>query len=190
MAFFDDVPPPEPAQPRQHHPWEPPLAEFPGVVPIGMLLLGRSEQAAVAVTGISAFSAGFEIFLTARFRPGPNARPLERAAEPQHEVMAPWRLLRFGIQLPDGSKIIGEHGHRGPDDARPAGPILRAYLGGGGPRTHFSRWWSWPLPPAGPLEFVCEWATAGIAETRASLDGELIRDAAARSLQIWPGEGG
>jgi hypothetical protein len=27
----------------------------------------------------------------------------------------------------------------------------------GGPHSFVSRWWTWPLPPAGPLEFVCEW---------------------------------
>ena len=69
MGFFDDLPAPESAPPRRHHPWEPPEAEFPGIVPIGTLLLGRTDQAAVAVTGLSAFSAGIEIFLTARMRP-------------------------------------------------------------------------------------------------------------------------
>ena len=61
-------PAPEPAPPRRHHPWEPPEAEFPGIVPIDTLLLGRTDQVAVAVTGLSAFSAGIEIFLTARIR--------------------------------------------------------------------------------------------------------------------------
>ena len=68
MGFFDDVPAAEPEPPRRHHPWEPPEAEFPGVVPTGALLLGRTEQAAVAITALTAFSNGFEIYLTARFR--------------------------------------------------------------------------------------------------------------------------
>src|SRR5215475_9226896 len=58
MGFFDDLPPPEPAPPRRHQPWEPPEAELPGIVPIGTLLLARTDQVAVAVTGLSAFSAG------------------------------------------------------------------------------------------------------------------------------------
>jgi len=58
MGFFDDLPGLEPAPPRRHHPWEPPEAEFPGVVPVDSLLLGRTDQVAVAVTGLSAFSAG------------------------------------------------------------------------------------------------------------------------------------
>jgi hypothetical protein len=51
MGFFDDLPPPEPAPPRRHHPWEPPEAELPGIVPIDTLLLARTDQVAVAVTG-------------------------------------------------------------------------------------------------------------------------------------------
>ena len=34
---------------------------IPGIVPIDTLLLGRTGQVAVAVTGLSAFSAGIEI---------------------------------------------------------------------------------------------------------------------------------
>ena len=69
MSFFDDMPTEEP-EPRVHHPWDPPETEFPAVVPSGPLMLRRAERAAVAITGISAYSAGFEIFVTARFRPG------------------------------------------------------------------------------------------------------------------------
>ncbi|MFZ0665325.1 MAG: hypothetical protein WAM97_06185, partial [Acidimicrobiales bacterium] len=69
MGFFDDLPAPGPAPQRTHHPWEPPEAEFPGIVRTDTLLLGRTDQVAVAVTGLSAFSAGIEIFVTARIRP-------------------------------------------------------------------------------------------------------------------------
>src|SRR5208283_354538 len=78
MGFFDDAPAPVP-EPlwRHHHPWDPPEAEFPGIVPIDATLLGRTDQAAVAITGLAAFSNGFEIQLTARSRPseGDDARP-------------------------------------------------------------------------------------------------------------------
>ena len=42
------------------------------------------------------------------------------------------------------------------------------------------------LPPPGPLEFGCEWPELGIAETRASIDAQLILDAAPHSIQVWP----
>jgi hypothetical protein len=157
MGFFDDLPAPEPAPPRGHHPWEPLEAEFPGIVPIDTLLLGRTGQVAVAVTGLSAFSAGIEVFVTARIRPS--------ADHPEEH-------------LPGG---------RRPDhDSKPAGPVLYPFASGGGPHSFSSRWWTWSLPPAGPLEFVCEWPAFGIAESRADIDAQLILDAARRSIRLWP----
>jgi hypothetical protein len=44
----------------------------------------------------------------------------------------------------------------------------------------------WPLPPAGSLEFICQWPVYGIGETRIGIDGQLILDAARRSVQLWP----
>ena len=191
MSFFDDMPAAEP-EPRIHHPWDPPVAEFPAVVPSGPLMLGRTERAAVAITGISAYSAGFEIFVTARYRPGAGGAPgpgdrIAAGPEPAPQR----RSFRLGLQFADGTRVIGQHGGPGPgDDTEPAGPILRTFLGGGGPRSSFWRWWAWPLPPAGPMEFVCEWPALGIPETRAGLDAQLIRDAAAHSIRLWSGEEG
>ena len=161
-----------------------PRRSFPGVVPIETLQLGRTEQVAVASTGISVYAAGFEIFVTARIRPGARD-PESGMPDPPRDLGAARRSFRFGLQLSDGRKVISRHGGRRPDDdAEPAGPILRPFLGGGGPRSHFSRWRAWPLPPPGPLESVCEWPTFGIAETRASID------AARRSVRPWPEDEG
>jgi hypothetical protein len=190
MAFFDELPGPEREAVPPRQPWDPPEAEFPGVVPGSTLLLGRSDQAAVAITGILAYSAGFEIFLTGRIR-----RAGEGAEQPPPPPARlrppPGRNLHFGMQLPDGTKVLGQRGGHGPGhDAEPAGPILRAFMAGGGPHTELARWWAWPLPPAGPLEFVCEWPMFGIAETRATIDAQLILDAASRSIRLWPEDQG
>jgi hypothetical protein len=56
--------------PQEARPWNPPETEFPAIVPTGTLLLGRSERAAVAITGIWAYSGGFEFFVTRIIRPG------------------------------------------------------------------------------------------------------------------------
>ena len=42
---------------------------------------------------------------------------------------------------------------------------------------------------AGPLEFICQWPTLGISETRVSTDAELILGAARRSVQLWSEDG-
>ncbi len=114
-----------------------------------------------------------------------QASPAHDWPDPPWELAAARRSFRFGLQLSDGSKVIGRHGGRRPDhDCEPTGPILWPFLAGGGPRSHFSRWWAWPLPPSGPLECVCEWPTFGIAETRAGIDAQLILDAARRSIRL------
>jgi hypothetical protein len=192
MSFFDGVPVPtaEPVPPWSQRPWDPPEAAFPGVVPFRTLVLARTERAAVAITGLSAYSAGFEIYVTARFRPGTDTGPGGRVTgEPGPG--GPLRSFRFGLQLADGTKVIGQRGGRGPDgDAEPDGPILRMFLGGASHRSSLSRWWAWPLPPAGPLEFVCEWPTLGIPESRAGLDAQPILDAAGQSIRLWPDDEG
>jgi len=184
MSFFDDMPAPRP-EPRIHQPWDLPDAELPGIVHLDTLSLGRTDRAAVAVTGIAAYSAGFEIFLTARFRPGgEGAGPPPPPGPPGPD--AGRRALRLGLQWPDGRKVIGQRGGPGPGaEEQPDGPILREFMGGRGPRSMLSRWWAWPLPPAGRLEFVAEWPEFGVPETRASMDAQLILDAAARSVQLW-----
>jgi len=85
MSFFDDLPVPTGPRyrPRQcPHPWAPPEAEFPGIALVNTMQFERSEQAATAVTGISAYTAGFEIFITHRIRPGAHDIAGELMREP------------------------------------------------------------------------------------------------------------
>ena len=106
MGFFDDLPAPEPEAPRRHHPWQPPEADFPGIVPIDTLLLGQTDQVAVAVTGLSAFPAGTEIFVTARIRPSAD-RPEEHLPGGPRDLAASRQSFRFGLQFADGGKAVG-----------------------------------------------------------------------------------
>jgi hypothetical protein len=187
MGFFDDLPghPRPRARPRRWpYPWGPPEAEFPRIVRADTLQFERSGQAAIAITGISAYTAGFEIFVTHLIRPGALGTDEDHTPDPS-PVGPPAALRSFhlGLQFSDGSKVISGRVYFGPlPDSEPMGPILRP-IGGD---NQFSRWWAWPLPPAGPLEFVCEWPRFGIAETRVGIDAQLILDAARRSVQLWP----
>jgi hypothetical protein len=69
------------------------------------------------------------------------------------------------------------------------GPLLHAFAGGGTPLSFLSRWWAWPLPPKGALEFVAEWPDLGLPESRVSLDAGMILDAADRAIRLWPEPG-
>ena len=79
MGLFRKSPPPRPGlQRRVPRPWDPPESEFPAIVPIDTLPFAPSEQAAIAITGLTAYTAGFEIFMARRrfsSISGPSTKP-------------------------------------------------------------------------------------------------------------------
>ena len=89
----------------------------------------------------------------------------------------------FSLLLSDGTRVVSGTA-RG--ESEPTEPILRPRGGGGTTHSQFFRWWVWPLPPKGPLEFVCQWPMYGITETRVGVDAQLILDAAQRAVRLWP----
>ena len=159
----------------QGGPGDPSEAEFPSVA-VSALLLARAEVVAVAVTAIWAFKAGFEFWVWAQFRH--SAPALEEETDEQS--------LHIGLQFADGRKVANVGRMPEPAGSEQAGLILSPRSMGGGLRQSNRRYWVWPLPPAGPLAFVCEWSAFDIPETRTEVDAQLILDAAERSIRIWP----
>jgi hypothetical protein len=142
------------------------------------LLLAQTEAVAVAVIGVWAFTAGFEFWVSAQFH---HAQP------PAHGDMSPQESAHIGLQFADGRKAANVTS--GPEPAGETGApgLVLSTLGLGGGLRH--RNWSycvWPLPPPGPVTFVCAWAAAGIPEAHASLGAQPILDAAGRSVRLWP----
>jgi hypothetical protein len=99
--------------------------------------------------------------------------------------MDPLSRPLFSLLLSDGTQV--DSGRPG-GESEPTGPILRSHGGGGTTHSQFFRWWAWPLPPNGPLVFICQWSMYGIAETRVGIDAQLILDAAQRSVRLWPAD--
>ena len=141
-------------------------------VPINFVL-ARTPRAAVTVQHITAYPTGFEfdVVVAARIEGeiwdpmhglgGFRGRPGQPGGEMADEI------LRFGIQYADGSKATSLGPPMiGPQDKRPEGPILQHQGGGGGGTVMTQRFWAWPLPPPGPLAFVCEWPKYGVPLTR------------------------
>ncbi len=180
MRLFRKSPPRRPPLKRwAPRPWDPPQTEFPGIVPISTLQLGRSERAAIAITGMSAYSNGFAISVSALLHPdapGFDAEPPDRPAL----LHKPYQI---SLQLSDGRTVTSD---RPRSDSQPTGPFLRQGGGGGTSHRQHSLWWAWPLPPSGPLEFICRWPALGTGENRAGIDAQLILDAARQSVQLWP----
>jgi hypothetical protein len=183
VRFSRKSPAPEPAPRRVHHPWNPPEAELPGIVAIDTLHFDRSEQAAVAIIGIAAYARGFEFFLARRIRPGTPGLDEDPTPEMLRRRRREPEDFPISVQFSDGRTAISG---RPRGDFEPTGPILQSRGGGGSSHAQLFQWWVWPLPPAGPLEFICQWPVYGIGETRIGIDGQLILDAARSSVQLWP----
>jgi len=181
MGFFDGPAPPardqdEPAP--AGGPWVRPATEFARVAASG-LLLARTDDIAVAVTAVWAYRDGFEFWLKARFRQG------DALAEGPYDPVDD-SSLHVGVQFADGRKAVNAGTVPSQAGSEAEGLILRPYSFGGG-HFHTDRsYWVWPLPPAGPVTFACRWAARGIAESRIEVDGQLIRDTAEHSIQLWP----
>ncbi len=185
MGLFRKSPPPRSAlQGRVPRPWDPPETEFPAIVPISTLQFGRSAQTAIAITSMSAYSNGFEIFVTRLIRPDVPGFDKDPVPGAPRGMLAERQSFQISLQLSDG-RMVTSGRHYG--DAEPTGPILRSRGGGGTSHHLLSRWWAWPLPPSGPLEFICQ---LGTGETRVGIDAQLILDAAQRSVRVWPQDEG
>lgn len=174
-----------------------PEAVLGAVAPVNFVL-ARTEAVAVAVWGITVFETGFEFTVASisRDRP-PRHLQMHRfqfmdAVRSRGEV--PDELLRVGLSCNDGSTVTNLRpgivwGERTPAGEH-TGPAVAVRVlvpggGGGSDRSWTQKYWCWPLPPPGPLTFVCEWPAFGIGETRHDVDAEPILAAALRCVPIW-----
>ena len=192
MSFFEPPPPPPEPPPGPPPPeWiGPPDNELPSTFPLDLVVV-RNDELAIFVHSGRAYTRGFEFALALQTK-----EPRER----RDGHMMRWHagpgatfdddVLRFGIAYADGRKATVFDPHpwwRDPE--RPATPdiVLMQRGGGGGGASWDFRFWAWPLPADGPLEFVAEWPAEGIELTRAAVDSAVVREAAARAVTLWPG---
>jgi hypothetical protein len=198
--FFEPPPPPEePEEPdrchRQPDWFGPPEGTLPSIVPLE-LVLARSAKAAVYVTHLAAYPAGFrfELQMVAASEHDddlyldPMMMFHHHRARRGRQAELPPELLRVGVQFQDGRKATSTGGppHPFDSDESPREPVMTEEGGGGGVGCWQQRYWVWPLPPPGGLQLVCEWPAAGIPLTRKEIDSQLILDAARRAKAIFP----
>jgi hypothetical protein len=165
----------------------PPHHVLPGIAPVE-LIIARTEETVVAIAGIRAYPEGFGFTLSLRLRTV-SAREqqfpylLDRVAVEGNAL--PDEFLRFGVQFADGRKATNlDRPAYDLEGQAPDRPVLHQHGGGGA--TWDMEHWVWPLPPAGPFAFVCEWPGRGITESRAEVDAGVILDAAGRAVTLWP----
>jgi hypothetical protein len=197
MSFFDDTDVPSPpAEEDEYVPPEwfgPPRDWVGGVIPVE-LIVGQTEKAAVYLAAMVVYPTGVSMTIEAITREWTDftvfdiARP--GGSEPDAE------RLRLGIAYSDGRKatrlggVPGATAYAGvaaaEDPPDPERDLLMMPGGGGASGRHSHQdYWVWPLPPPGPVTFVCEWAALEIAESAVELDGSLIREAAERARSVW-----
>jgi hypothetical protein len=193
VSFFEPPPPPpEPPEEHRQPAWiGPPENELGVAVPVRRVLY-RTDDLAIALLGVVAYSNGIELQVVMRRRhlaedPDPMLFHMRRRHNQTGEL-AP-EVLRFGVEYPDGRKATNLGNPFPFGEEEPAGPILMEHGGGGGGRSWNFGYWLWPLPPTGPLRVVIEWPIAGIPLTDTELDGAVIAAAAASVDVLWPGDG-
>ena len=160
---------------------------------VGMTaLVVASDDAAVAITGVEAYSSGFRFTLAVRLRrPRPDVAPrgLFELLDPHMAAGGggvEQRLL-LGVEYPDGRRTstldagLGGLGSTGGDHL-----VLVQNGGSGGETSLDEQYWVAPLPADGPVAFIVSWPAFGIPESRMELDGQAILAAASRSRTLWP----
>jgi hypothetical protein len=186
---------PEPEVEYRRPAWvEPPADVVPGIVPVE-LILARTPQRAIGLTGIRAYPTGFSCTRHPRLReviPGEQSNfgafnMFGNAVDPAGEFADYY--LRFGVGCADGRKATNLDHRRDLDEvpapdppthpaASPLGGLRPAVLGRGrvgvGPA---------PARAAGLRVRV---ACPGHPGTRVEIDAGLVLEAAGRAVPVWP----
>jgi hypothetical protein len=160
-------------------------------------VLGLTDETAVSVAGFRLYSTGLAFTLSVRLRKEPPHDLAHRLYEliSGHGPGSPDDLdqrLLLGVEYADGrtaTNLTSDWPPRFDESVtETTEPLLRTSSGGGGGRTYDQDFWLSPVPPAGPLIFVCRWPSHGITERHTELDGAQIAAAVARVQVLWPWE--
>lgn len=165
-----------------------PENEVPAPVPF-TAVLGRTDDAAVGIVGMHVFTTGVSFRVAVRLRRQPRGmehRLFEMVSGHGPGTPVEDRLL-LGVEYADGRTVDSVRDdwfamQDLPDDRL----VLNPGGGGGGGLSYDQRYWLSPLPPPGPVTFICAWPALDLPESSAECDGQMLLDAASRSLVLWP----
>jgi len=189
VSFFE-LPPEEdepdekcgPTDLRRPHWMGPPHGAVGAPVP-AVILLAKTGEVGLGVTGVLAFPTGFAFTLVTFLRSGTaDLDPWVHGGRRGRSL--PDDLMRFGVEFGDGQKVtnLSRAAFVPPDD----GPALEELGGSGGEHEWQQEYWVSPLPPPGPLTFVCEWPARALGLTRVAIDADLVLEASGAAVAIWP----
>ena len=149
------------------------------------LVLARTDDLALALGDVVAYSTGFSVRLALRLRPDSGFEP--RVLMPQLHGFGPPGgddQLRFGVEFADGRRATNLT-RRPPHEQEPEISLVPAGGGGGGGRSFNVGYWVYPLPPPGPLVVAVEWPSRNVREQRYELDAAQVAEAGAASERLW-----
>jgi hypothetical protein len=165
-----------------------PEHEVPYPVPLALLLV-KTGDLAIAVSGMSAYSTGisFELAIRMRVRPTGLGRHEFRALMHDWDDDSDSRRFLLGVEYADGRRASNVGGHAWlqagvPDDQ----PLLLPGGGGGSELVQDMSYWLSPTPPDGPLTFVWAWPALGVEETRHVVEDAALASASAKAIVLWP----
>lgn len=151
----------------------PPRDAFPGVVPLGLVLV-RNAEIAVAISHLEVYSAGFRLTVLTSTR-----GVIEIGGK---SPVADRNGLTLELEYANGLRLqtmVLEPG------LVPTGPLLRSLGHTADDRSASNYFWAAPLPPQGVLSIALQWLSRGISRTVSEIDADIVLAAAARSIPLW-----
>ena len=165
-------------------------------------LLVHREALAVYVNGFNAYPEGFTFTVNSlRDHPYPrdvrapgfqHANPFGRhghRGEPESPEERE-RALRIGVRFGDGAASVAEsHGGWLGVDRPLAPPTITSHSGGGSESEWTQNFWVWGIPETGDVELFYSWSAEAVPDSHLVIDGDALREAAARAATLWPEPG-
>jgi hypothetical protein len=164
-----------------------PVNEIPVSVPLD-LLLGRTDDIAVAITGARVYANGVECTLALRARSARrHGRQFHEMAGTMTRADQPDRLL-LGFEYADGRTVtsLGDWSAYLAADAFDDTPTLTWGGGGASGCVADYQFFLAPIPPPGDLVVMCAWPAFELPESRAVVDATPITEMARRPTVLWP----
>lgn len=185
----------EPPEDHEQPAWLGPPEEELGVASPLNVVVGRSDQAVVALTRATSFTTGLTLSFVGQAREldRGTARTLFHEQHPYGtgDEELPAGFLRLGVELPGGAKASNVGGRRPFGEDAPDGPVFVHRGGGGGSGRHDrvtmqNDYWIWPLPEPGTIRVSCEWPLVMVPLSTVEIDGAALVEAAGRTVPLWP----
>lgn len=165
---------------RHHYP---PTNEVPVPVPV-RVVLARTDDVAIAITGALVYSNGLTFALCVRSRSKESV--LHEVVHGMGMTQAPSSGLLLGVEFSDGRRAADINNGLGSFDGGSEALVLTGTGSSGDDSTYDASYWVSQIPSRGALRVVVACEALGIAETSVSLDANPIIAASADAIELWP----